>query len=681
MNMPNRKRLIEILLVEDSPTDRLIAVEALQQAKILNSLNVVENGVEAMAYLRREGKYSGALRPDLILLDLNLPRKDGREVLQEIKGDPYFKFIPVVVLTTSRAEADVVRAYGLHANSYITKPVDFTRFSEVISSIENYWFEVVTLPSDPIVHTATPANAPSPLERQTQPDEDRVIQVLLAEDNPADTLMVREALRESMLVRFNLTQVERLSELREKLLSGAFDVVLTDLGLPDSQGLDTYRQIRPWAGALPVIVLTGLNDEAMGIAALREGAQEYLVKSEMMETTLPRVLRYALEKKRSEVRLQQAHKMEAIGRIAAGVAHDFNNILSAMIMHAELATTMEANPQEVRQAIIDIKGYAERAAHLTRQLLTFSRQQVLLMKPLELNEVVGGIGKMLRRVLSEEVSLELRLDSALPKVEADCGMLEQAVLNLAINAQDAMPSGGKLTIQTSTIQVSPGESNRPAGAYAGSFVCLSVTDTGCGMSPEVMSRIFEPFFTTKDVGKGTGLGLATVYSILQQHRGWVEVQSRVAVGTTFHLFLPASTALPPQAAVPPPSAVPRGSETVLIVEDEDAVRMLVKLMLERQGYRVLEARSGAEAKALYESQLSQIDLLFTDMVMPDGLNGRQLADAFKAIRPSLKVIFSSGYSQDFLSKDFHLEEGVNYLAKPYPLTSLLKIVRTRLDHP
>lgn len=674
--MTNSAHPIEILLVEDSPTDRLICVEALQHAKVLNSPNVVENGVEAMAYLRREGKYSSANRPELILLDLNLPKKDGREVLQEIKRDPVLKFIPVVVLTTSKAEDDIIRAYGDHANSYITKPIDFVRFSEVIRSIVNYWFEVVTLPPSAAVQRVASGETTATLRRRF--DINRVVEVLLAEDNPADVIIIREALRDSARVRFNITHVERLSDIRDQLRTGVFDIVLTDLGLPDSQGLDTYRQLRSMAGGLPIIVLTGLDDEAIGIAALHEGAQEYLVKGEVMERSLARALRYAMEKMSVEAQLRQAQKMEAIGQLSAGVAHDFNNILAAMLMEAELAATVGNTPAEVREAMSEIKGYVERAANLTRQLLTFSRQQVMMAKSLDLNEVVGGIAKMFSRILGEDVRIELQLGIGVPRVEADVGMMEQVVLNLAVNARDAMPNGGKLTIQTGMVQVSPEDTNRHADAYAGSFVSLAVKDTGTGMSQEVMARIFEPFFTTKDVGKGTGLGLATVHTIVQQHRGWIEVQSQVGDGTTFEVFLPASTVI----HAPPPLAASndrRGTETILIVEDEVAVRSLIKVTLERQGYHVIEAGSGAAATALWEEHRAIIALLFTDMVMPDGISGRQLAERLQASSPALKVIFSSGYSQDFQSEDFNLEDGVNFLAKPYPLNKLLGIVRTCLD--
>ncbi len=671
-------RPIEILLVEDSPTDRLIAVEALQHAKILNSLNVVQDGIEAVAYLRREGKYSAAQRPDLILLDLNLPRKDGREVLKEIKTDPLLKFIPVVVLTTSKGDEDIVRAYGYHANSYITKPLDFPRFATVIRSIENYWLEVVTLP--PVAEVQRVAQIDSVRAQPRCIEIGQAVELLLAEDNPADVLLIRDALTETPLVKFNITHVTRLSEIRDRLRFKSYDVVLTDLGLPDSQGLDTYRQVRASAGGLPIIVLTVANDETMGLAALREGAQEYLVKGQLSERALARSLRYAIEKKGIEEKLRHAQKMEAIGQLSAGIAHDFNNILTVIQGRANLLSMDEISGGEVMaESVQAIRAAAERAANLTRQLLTFSRQQVMQAKLLDLNESVGDVVKMLRRILGEHVRLEMQLGLDLPSVEADVGMVEQIIMNLAINARDAMPSGGKLTLKTSLIEVVPGKVDRHPEASAGHFVCLSVSDTGSGMSPDVLARIFEPFFTTKDVGKGTGLGLATAFAIVHQHRGWIEVQSQIGIGSTFNLFFPASLTKAVAAPVAAKSKLERGTETIFLVEDEVPVRTMVKIMLEMQGYRVIEAGSGVEAIAIWAEHQASIDLLVTDMIMPDGMTGRQLAEQLQASKPALKVIYTSGYSKDFVSVGFVLQDGINFLQKPYETAGLLGTVRASLN--
>ncbi|MDF3128935.1 response regulator [Kiritimatiellaeota bacterium B1221] len=677
MSLQPRTRPIEILLIEDSPTDRLIAVEALADAKILNSLNVAENGVEAMEYLQRKGKYTSVSRPDLILLDLNLPKMDGREVLKAIKSDPLLAFIPVVVMTTSKADEDVVRAYGLHANSYISKPVDFPRFTEIIRAIENYWFEIVTLPSEWAVQNyAEKAVAPISVHKA---DSERPMEVILVEDNPVDVLLIQDALKHSAEVKFHVTHVNRMAAFREQLENGGtYDVALVDLGLPDSQGLDTYRQARDLASCLPIIVLTGLDDEVTGMGALREGAQDYLVKGQLSEYSLSRALRYALEKKEVEERLRHAQKMEAMGQLSAGVAHDFNNILSVILGRIGMLIPQLQNEEQVDSAK-EIELAAERAANLTRQLLTFSRQQVMQLKPLDLNQVVGNITKMLRRLLGENILLELQLGSNLSSVEADLGMIEQVILNLAVNARDAIQGGGKLSIHTESVEVGPEDISGHKDAYPGRFVRFSMVDTGVGMSKKVQTRIFEPFFTTKDVDKGTGLGLATILSIVQQHRGWVEVDSIEGKGTTFFVYLPASDVEVGEGVRAEPQKSQGGSETILVVEDEASLLQMAKLILEKGGYHVLGASSGDEAILVWEAHADEIDLVLTDMIMPGGMTGRQLAEKLQKRKPALKTLFTSGYSEDFLSEDFVLEEGVNFLQKPYEMKTLLNTIRSQLD--
>jgi two-component system, cell cycle sensor histidine kinase and response regulator CckA len=678
MNTLLQRHPIEILLVEDSPTDRLIAVEALRKAKVMNTLTVVENGVEAMAYLRQEGRYAMARRPDMILLDLNLPKKDGREVLKEIKFDPALKSIPVVVLTTSKAEEDLIKAYGNYANSYITKPVDFPSFIEIINSFENYWFEVVTLPPPLALqnHHAAASHALAPPLLEDSP----ILEVLLAEDNPTDVLLIKHALSLSKQSKFNITHVERLSDLHLQMQSKAFHILLVDLGLPDSHGLETYRQARAFAAGLPIIVLTGLDDETTGISTLREGAQEYLVKGRLSEHSLSRAIYYAIEKKNIEERLRQAQKMEALGQLAAGVAHDFNNILTVIRGRAGLLLLKEEN-SFITESAQEIQSAVDRAAHLTRQLLTFSRQQFMQTKPLNLNEALGEIFKMLARIVGEDIHIDLRLNPDSPLVEADLGMIEQVILNLAVNARDAMPDGGKLSIATTTIQLSPEESKSYPEGYAGRFVCLSVADTGCGIPVEVTKHIFEPFFTTKEIGKGTGLGLATVFTIVQQHRGWIDVRSEQGKGSIFDIFLPVSTLQPCLVTSDPVAESSTGTETILLVEDEEAVLSLARTILTMQGYRVIEARTAAEAISQWQENGFEIDLLLTDLIMPGGKTGIQLVKELREKNPNLKVLLTSGYEKDFRQNDPDSNQNLTLLHKPYEIADLLRMVRQCLHQP
>jgi CheY-like chemotaxis protein len=322
----------------------------------------------------------------------------------------------------------------------------------------------------------------------------------------------------------------------------------------------------------------------------------------------------------------------------------------------------------------------ERAANLTRQLLTFSRKKEMQVNPLDLNEVIANITKMLGRIIGEDIKLQCNYASTLPSIQADEGMMEQVLMNLAVNARDAMPKGGQLIIGTERVAPDIAYARSNPEARAGEFICLSVKDTGCGMTPEIKARIFEPFFTTKDVGKGTGLGLATVFGIVKQHQGWIEVDSQVGVGTTFKVFLPATAR--PDAAVElaaTQAKVRGGGETILLVEDELALRGLTKIILQRFGYRVLEAASGVEALSVWEQHGAQIDLLLTDMVMPDGLTGRELAKQLLARKPGLKVIYVSGYDMHSEGTTFRAREASTFLQKPYQSQKLAQAVRDCLD--
>jgi PAS domain S-box-containing protein len=381
-----------------------------------------------------------------------------------------------------------------------------------------------------------------------------------------------------------------------------------------------------------------------------------------------------------EAQLRQSQKMESVGQLAGGIAHDFNNILTVIQGHVSLLSLGAGLPEGAVESAEQISLAADRAANLTRQLLTFSRRQVMQPKTLDLNEVVNNMTKMLRRILGEDITLQVNYAPSLPLVQADPGMMEQILLNLAVNARDAMPKGGRLFVDTAVVAVDDAYVLNNPGARAGEHVRLTVKDTGTGIPPEHLPRIFEPFFTTKDVGKGTGLGLATVYGIVQQHHGWVNVASKMDVETVFNIFFPASAAKaePADAAIPK-TEIRGGNETLLIVEDEAALRGLVKSLLERWGYHVLDADSGVNALPIWRERKDQIQLLITDMVMPHGMSGRELAGRLLRDKPALKVIYSSGYSLAVVGSDMVLQEGLNFLQKPYNPRRLAQAIRDCLD--
>jgi two-component system, cell cycle sensor histidine kinase and response regulator CckA len=382
-----------------------------------------------------------------------------------------------------------------------------------------------------------------------------------------------------------------------------------------------------------------------------------------------------------EAQLRHAQKLESVGQLAAGVAHDFNNILTVIQGYSDTLLARNNGDATMRSALKQICDASKRASSLTRQLLVFSRKQVIQPKVLDLNVVLQNLSNMLPRLLGEDVVLETKYMANLPRIEADTGMLEQVVMNLAVNARDAMPKGGRLTLKTTFVEIGKDYASRHPDSRPGTFTCLTVSDTGCGMDAKTLERIFEPFFTTKEVGKGTGLGLATVYGILKQHEGWIEVDSEVNVGTTFRVYFPAvaASASATSDTTIIQGKVRGGKETILLVEDEPVVRELVREILHTYEYKVVEAESGIDALRVWDQFDGKIDLLLTDMVMPEGLNGRELADQLKKRRPELKVIFSSGYSAESLGRE--MTEDTAFLPKPYLPPQLAQIVRQCLDTP
>jgi PAS domain S-box-containing protein len=384
--------------------------------------------------------------------------------------------------------------------------------------------------------------------------------------------------------------------------------------------------------------------------------------------------------KRLEEQLRQSQKMEAIGQLAGGVAHDFNNILTIILGHASLLAMSPLDSKALVSAN-QIKQASERAAGLTRQLLAFGRKQIVNPRPLDLNRVVGGLTEMLGRLLGEDIALQLNFSGEPAVVEADPTMLEQILLNLSVNSRDAMPRGGRLGIRISVRDVDTAYIRKSVEASPGRFVCLSHTDTGGGIPPENLQRIFEPFFTTKELGKGTGLGLATVYGIVKQHKGWIEVESELGKGTTFNIFLPASSVAAPEieAATETQFKSMGGNETILVVEDERDLREIITRTLNRHGYRVFQAVDGNNALEIWNEYKNEIHLVFTDVIMPGGMNGRELAEKLWTEKPKLKVIFSTGYGADALGKGFKLDPELNYLQKPYLPHALARLVRRSLD--
>src|ERR1017187_7336060 len=371
--------------------------------------------------------------------------------------------------------------------------------------------------------------------------------------------------------------------------------------------------------------------------------------------------------------------MEAIGQLAAGVAHDFNNILTVIQGHAGLMQHELDAKSPPAKSLQQIARATDRAATLIRQLLMFSRKQVMQFKHLDLNETLRNAIKMLERLVGEHVQIDFRPQSPIPAIHAYSSMLEQIAMNLAVNARDAMPNGGKISITTSLETIHRAPTPMDPEQRDGEFICLSFRDNGTGMDTKVLNRIFEPFFTTKAVGKGTGLGLSTVFGIVRQHQGWLEVESKPNQGTTFRVYFPPSQQPAEKMQTIVDTALRNGRETILVAEDEEALRQMVVQVLRIQGYTVLEAASGRDALEVWKQANRPVDLLLTDMVMPGGIMGSELAERLSSQSPNLKVIYTSGYSPGMAGRDASLLAGRNFLPKPYSIWKLAQFVRECLD--
>jgi signal transduction histidine kinase/ActR/RegA family two-component response regulator/HAMP domain-containing protein len=382
-----------------------------------------------------------------------------------------------------------------------------------------------------------------------------------------------------------------------------------------------------------------------------------------------------------EEQLRQSQKMESIGQLASGVAHDFNNMLTIIQGHTSLLLSKPTLPPEIIDPIQAVYFAAERAARLTRQLLMFSRKNVMQPRPLDLRELVGSTGKMVERLIGENIMLDFHPPDSLPLVQGDSGMIEQVVMNLAINARDAMPRGGTLNISLAAMSIDSIFAETHPQARVGNFVRLRISDTGCGMDAATLGHIFEPFFTTKEVGKGTGLGLATVYGIVKQHDGWVEVSSEQGQGSTFDVLFPAITETVAPAAMESEPGAPAvgGTETILLVEDEEVLRQMARDILAECGYKILEASSGKEAFDVWNLHMDDINLVLTDMVMPEGVSGVDLAERLLADRSDLKIVFTSGYTSTEILSELMTRSQARFLQKPYSHSDLAKIVRECLD--
>lgn len=641
------RKPLKVLIVEDSQDDADLLAYELRNADFDAHCTRVQTEPEFVAEIKK--------LPDIILSDYSMPQFSGLRALELLKGSGLD--IPFILISGTAGEDVAVAAMKGGATDYLLKD-RLTRFGQAVERavVEARAREKLKLAEQKLKITDAQL-------RQLLEHSPAVIYSLVMEG----ACPVPQFVSENITALLGFTVAEAVSrewwlgqlhpEDRERAVASVSET------LSNGASRAEYR-IRHKNGACRWI------EDKRKLIHNSTGRPECIVGIWVDIT----------ERRKLEAQFLQAQKMEGIGQLAGGVAHDFNNILGVIQLQSELLKSSGALSPEQSQYADEIAATVRRASALTRQLLLFSRRELFQPRHLDLNESVNQTAKMLQRVLGETIRMELKLAPHPLFVYADGGMMDQLVMNLTVNARDAMPNGGRVIIETSAVVMDELAASQSPNARTGSFVCLSVSDNGSGIPPEVLPRIFEPFFTTKDVGKGTGLGLATVFGIVQRHEGWINVYSEVGRGATFRIYLPESREQAAQKASTPARVNIRGGvETILLCEDDSALRLSIQKALAKLGYTVLEAASGAGAIEVWRQKREEIRLLLTDMVMPGNMSGTDLARALLNENPRLQVIYMSGYNIELADPDFSLKEGVNFLVKPFQADKLAVTVRARLD--
>jgi len=534
--------------------------------------------------------------------------------------------------------------------------------------------------------------------------EEVLTRVLLVEDNAADTRLIRAVLRDAGTRGLEFVCVEGLEPAFERLSRGDVDLVLWDLPLPDGAGTDAFAGVRALAPDAPILVLTGIDDETRTVAAVREGADDHLIKEQLDGDALARAIHHAVERRREdgerrrlEAQIQHAQKLESLGVLAGGIAHDFNNLLMGILGHASLAVDLLAPDAPARRSLEQIETAALRATDLTRQLLAYSGRAQFVMEPLNLSRLVEETAHLLETVVSKRAVLKLDFAVELPDIEGDPSQVGQVIMNLITNAADAIDDpNGVITLCTRSALVDREYLKQSATAEdlpEGRYVFLEVTDTGCGMDEETTARIFDPFFTTKLTGRG--LGLAAVLGIVRGHGGAIKVESAPGRGTTFRVLFPLAGSRRRAAGGPAvgrqlelfpagqgPDASPevewRGSGTVLVVDDEESVRCVAREMLERFGFDVLTAADGREAVELFRDRADEMAAVLLDVTMPQ-MNGKETFRELRRVRRDVPVILSSGYSEQEAATRFGRRGATGFIQKPYRPNALASKMRQALE--
>jgi signal transduction histidine kinase len=515
--------------------------------------------------------------------------------------------------------------------------------------------------------------------------------VLVVEDDPGvNKLVCRNLQREGITVQSALTAADALKIIyRDPGL-----LLVLDYKLPDMTGTELIEKLKAEQYNIPFIAMTGFGDQKIAVEIMKLGARDYIVKDSDFIEHLPRLINRTLkqistenmleqaekDKTKLEQQLRHAQKMEAVGVLAGGVAHDFNNLLTVIHGYSEFAIAEVDQGSTLYLKLEQVQRAAERAATLTRQLLLFSRKQDIEKRPVNINTTIDDMLKMLLRMIGEDITVETKFGEGIFIVEADIGSIEQVIMNIVLNARDALPEGGRLTIATENITLSEKDCLAVHNARPGAYICVSISDTGTGIDKETLQYIFDPFFTTKGEGKGTGLGLSIVYGIVKQHDGWINVYSKPGTGTTFKIYLQA-TELDVELKkeeILRLSDFRGNGQHILVVEDDNGIREWSIIALGANGYVVSEARNAEEAMQAFEKQRNEIAMVISDVVMP-GKPGYQLAEQLLAKKPEIKVMLSSGYTGERLQSEKIRDSGFRFLQKPYTMIQLLSLVKEVLE--
>jgi two-component system cell cycle sensor histidine kinase/response regulator CckA len=659
-----------ILIVDDTPTNLHLLIKMLGEENYATF--PASEGAMALRFVQETP-------PDLILLDVRMPDMDGYHLCERLKADARTRDIPVIFISAGDQVLDKVKAFAVGGVDYIVKPF---HAEEVLARVATH-LALLNLRRD--------------LEARVRERTTELLQTNARLNGEiAERRRAEEALRKSE---------ERYRSFFEEDLAGAF--ISTPAGSivacnPAFASIFGFASPAEAMAADSRLFYANLGEQAEVLARLKSGQplQNHELELRRRDGKLVHLLAnivgvadgrgglaeikgYVIdvtERKKLENQLRQSQKMEAIGQLAGGMAHDFNNLLTCIISYSDLLMLEQPSLEEkTRAGLTQIKNAGLSAAALTRQLLTFSRRQLLQPRIIDLNLLIVNAEKMLHRLIGEDIKLRLQLARPLAHIKADPGQIEQIILNLSVNARDAMPHGGSLVLETTEVVSDAGRPAEPGNFPPGSYVRLTITDTGSGMDAEVQSHLFEPFFTTKGVGRGTGLGLSTVYGIVQQSRGHIFVQSEVGRGASFRIYFPAvaGDAQPAAEKKLLVQELPRGTGTILLVEDHDAVRKIARDILERCGYLVLEAAYGDDALRVAREHQGPIHLLLTDVIMP-GMNGPQLAEHITAARKETKVLFMSGYTDDVIIQRGGLPAGILMLDKPFTSELFMQKVRQAL---